>query len=102
MNTIQMRHAEKPPSYNANMATNSNKHLAPSLGKQKEWWGLCWTGEQMAYFSGAAMLQSQTTAVISTDVSRGATHPVLCETSHFSKVDANSETKTISILPPSL
>lgn len=56
----------------------------------------------MAYFNGAAMLQSQTIAVISTDVSRGATHPVLCETSHFSKVDANSETKTISILPPSL
>jgi len=46
-------------------------------------------------------LQSQMIAVISTDVSRGATHPVLCETSHFSKADENSETKTISILLPS-
>lgn len=89
MNTAQMRHAEKHPSYNTDLITNSNKHSAPPLGKQKERWELCWTGEQAAYFNGAAMLQSQRIAVTSTDVSGGATHPVLCETSHFSKVDAN-------------
>ena len=89
MNTAQMRHAEKHPSYNTDLITNSNKHSAPPLGKQKERWELCWTGEQAAYFNGAAMLQSQRIAVMSTDVSGGATHPVLCETSHFSKVDAN-------------
>lgn len=36
------------------MITNSNKHSVPSLGKQKEQWGLRWPGEQMAYFNGAA------------------------------------------------
>lgn len=54
----------------------------------------------MAVLNGAAKLQSQMMVVISTDISRAATNPVLWEIALFSKVGSNYKTKTTSFQLP--